>query len=41
MGVFFYLEAGQARRNCYRFGLGCEVSAQLASVIAALTRLFT
>lgn len=40
MGIFFYLEASQSSGAIYRLGLGCSVHPNLASMIAALSRLF-
>lgn len=40
MGVYLYLEAGQSRGKCYRLGLGWVIHANIASVMAALSRLF-
>jgi hypothetical protein len=40
MNVFLYLEASQPCGNCYRLGLGWGIHPNLASVMAALSRLF-
>lgn len=40
MGIFLYLEASQPSGTIYRLGLGCNLHPTLASMIAALTRLF-
>ena len=40
MGLFLYLEASQPTGATYRLGLGCSVHPTLASMIAALARLF-
>ena len=40
MGVFLILEASQPRGTSYRLGLGCFLHPNLASVVAAIVRLF-
>jgi hypothetical protein len=40
MFVFLILEASQPSGTTYRLGLGCHLHPSLASMVAALSRLF-
>jgi hypothetical protein len=40
MGVFLFLEASQPNGTTYRLGLGCLVYPKVASMTAAIVRLF-
>jgi len=40
LGVFLILEASQPCGTTYRLGLGCSLHPKLASMLAALSRLF-
>ncbi len=40
MGAFLILEASQPSGTTYRFSLGCFLHPNLASMVAALSRLF-